>query len=180
MRRITLPEIRRLFERQGLGKEFEEQEALLLWPEVAGPQMSRLTQPLRVRDGVLYVEAANPVVAQQLSLMKEAYLSRLNELLGEKRLIEVRFRAGRALRMPVQDQRAEGEQLSLMEREQVKRLLDELEDPHLREGFERWILGLIRRERLRAAQGWTRCRLCGVHHDGPGEICYYCKLEGRS
>lgn len=175
---ITLLEIRKLFERQGLGEEFREQEPLLLWPQVAGEQMSRLTQPLRVRQGVLYVEAASHVIAQQLSLLKETYLRKLNELLGERRLVDLRFRVGQMRPQLVEP--SEGEQLSLLDREELTRWLEGVEDPHLRETFERLVLAVIKRDRARAAQGWSRCRRCGVHHAGEGEICYYCELEEQS
>jgi len=175
---ITLLEIRRLFERQGLGEEFREQEPLLLWPQVVGEQMSKLTQPLRVRQGILYVEAASHVIAQQLSLLKDTYLRKLNELLGEERLVDLRFRVGE-MRPPTREP-AEGEQLSLLDREELARWLEGIDDPHLRETLERFVLAALKRDRARAARGWSRCRRCGVHHEGEGEICYYCELEDQS
>jgi hypothetical protein len=178
MRPITLEEIRRIFERQGLGKEFTEQEPLLLWPRVTGEKMSRLTQPLRVRQGILYVEAANHVVAQQLSLMKDSYLNKLNAFVSEGRVVDVRFRVGDSSR-PSREVR-DAEQLSLLERERLEQLLDEAKDPDLRKAFESVILALARRDRGRAARGCAQCTVCGIHHDGEGEICYYCRLEGQS
>ena len=179
MSTITLTEIRRIFERQGLGKEFIEQEPMLLWPRVAGQQMGRLTQPLRVRQEILYIEATNHVVAQQLNLMKNAYLNKLNGLLSEQRLVDLRFRVGGSSRSLAPDP-FEGEQLSLLEREKLEQLLDEAQDPLLRKAFESVILALAKRDRERAAHGYTRCEICGVHHDGEGRICYYCQQEGQA
>ncbi len=181
---ISLREIRELFERLGASEQFYEQEPLLLWPQVAGPQMSKLTQPLRVRQGVLYIEAANHTVAQQLSLLKEIYLKKLNALLSEPRIHDLRFRVGASplgAYSPQQDdlREREGEQLNLLEREQISRWLDELDDPKLKKTFESWIRVSIQRDRERARRGEKRCKICGIHHDGDGEICYYCELEGR-
>lgn len=179
---ITIREIRAFFERLGLRREFHEQEPLLLWPEVAGPQMSRLTEALRVRQGILYVETSNPVVAQQLSLMKDAYLRKLNDLLGEERIVDLRFRVGRPLRSAPHSGESPGggpgEQLSLLEREKLMKLLDEVNDPKLRAAFERLMLASAKLNRARQAQGGRRCEICGVYHDGEGDICYYCRLEG--
>ncbi len=177
---INLEEIRRVFERQGLGKEFLEQEPLLFWPRVAGTHMSRLTQPLRVRQGVLYVEAANHVVAQQLSLMKDAYLTKLNAFLSEGRVIDLRFRVRSSSRSQAPEPRQEGEQLSLLEREKLEQLLDGVEDPQLRRAFEGVILALAKRDREREAHGCSVCKICGVHHDGEGAVCYYCHQEGQT
>jgi len=78
---IDLEELARLFVRWGLTEEFREQLPLFLWAEAVGPKLARLTRPLRVREGVLFVEVSNPVLAQELELLKERYLARLNELL---------------------------------------------------------------------------------------------------
>jgi hypothetical protein len=181
---ITLGEIRTLLEKLGLGRSFKEQEPLLFWPEVVGPQMSRLTEALRVREGVLYVEAANHVVAQQLRLMSEMYLKKLNALLGEPLIREIRFRVGSSFasrrRLPRSEEselESEPEQLSLLEREKLSKLLDEVEDPKLRKAFEGWILASLRQDQARRAQGGHRCPRCGVHHHEDDEICYYCRLE---
>ncbi len=194
---ITLRDIRTLFERLGLAESFHEQEPLLLWPQVAGSQISRLTRPLRVRQGVLYVEAANHAVAQQLSLLKDAYLSKLNALLGEPRLRDLRFRVGSAFSLrlrgeggPQGPRRAwawetgsRGESsspspdLDLVERERIRRLVDELDDPKLKGIFEAWIQASVRRDRERARRGGKRCTTCGVHHEEEGDVCYYCELE---
>jgi hypothetical protein len=182
MNGITIQEIREFFERLGLRQEFYEQEPLLLWPEVAGPQMSRLTEPLRVRQGILYVETSNPVVAQQLSLMKDVYLRKLNDLLGEERILDLRFRVGRSLRpVPHPGESSAGrasEQLSLLEREKLMQLLDEVNDSKLRAAFERLMLASAKLDRARQAQGGRRCEICGVYHDDEGDVCYYCRLEG--
>ena len=180
---ITSGEIQEIFERLGLQREFHEQEPLLLWSEVAGPQMSKLTDPLRVRQGVLYVETANPVVAQQLSLLKDAYLRKLNRLLGEERILDLRFRVGGSMR-PAQrgggsSGDASAEQLSLLDRERLVQLLDEVHDPELRASFERLILASAKLNRARQAQGGRRCAICGVYHDEGGDVCYYCRLEGQ-
>jgi len=178
MSQISLDEIRQVFERQGLGKEFIEQEPLLLWSRVVGAQMRRLTQPIIVRQGILYVEAANHVVAQQLSLMKNAYLNKLNAFLSEGRLVDLRFSVKGGVRSPTRDAE-EVEQLSLLEQEKLEKLLDE-SAPELREALRQLFLALAKKDRARAALQWKPCVICGVHHDGEDRTCYYCQQEGRT
>lgn len=179
MKQITLEEIRHIFERQGLAREFLEQEPLLLWPRVAGAQMSRLTQPVIVRNGILFIEAANHVVAQQLSLMKNAYLNKLNAFLSEGRLADLRFSVRGSVRHPTKEA-GEAEQLSLLEQENLEKLLDETSDPKLRETMRQLFLALAKKDRARATLKWKPCEVCGVHHDGGQSICYYCQQEGRT
>lgn len=73
----------------------------------------------------------------------------------------------------------EEQQLSLLERKRLERLLDEVEDPRLRELFARLILAVAKRDRALVAHGLVRCSICGVPHEGPGPICYCCELERR-
>lgn len=177
-REITIEEIRALFRREGLQEEFHEQEPLFLWPQIAGEQMSKLTRPLRIRDEVFYVETANHIVAQQLSLLKDAYLEKLNRCLGEERLRDIRFRVGRFPGSPPHEP-SEGEQLDLLERGELAELLDHVDDPRMMETFKHWMLAQAEQDRRRKAQGGRRCVTCGVYHGERDEICYYCRLEGR-
>lgn len=175
---IDLAMIRQFFERNGLGQEFREQEPLLFWPRVAGEPLARLTEPLRVNQGVLYIEVSNHVIAQELSLMKDVYVKKINELLGEARVQDIRFRVGTApLARPTPPPDDKGTQLSLLEREEMERILDELEDPQLRPAFAGLMQALAVADRARQAQGGHRCAVCGVHFTGEGQLCFNCRLE---
>ena len=178
MDKIDLQEIYKVLKRQGLGSEFDEQSPLLIWYEICSPQMSRLTQPLRVRQGILYIETTNHVVAQQLNLLKDSYIRKLNQALGEERIQELRFRVGSrgySTKPPVED--AEQAQDSLLNQNEIDELLDNTEDERLRGIFERLINTSLRWNQIRKAEGWTPCTLCGLNHEGPGQICYYCRVE---
>lgn len=175
---IGLETIRAIFERNGLGEEFREQEPLLFWSRVAGESLARLTDPMRVSQGVLYIEVSNHVIAQELSLMKEAYVKKLNEQLGEARVQDIRFRVkstSSARPAPTLDEN--GIQLSLLEREEMERILDELKDPQLRAAFAGLMNALAVADRTRQAQGGHRCAVCGVHFADEGELCFNCRLE---
>jgi hypothetical protein len=175
---IGLETIREIFQRNGLGEEFREQEPLLFWSRVAGEPLARLTDPMRVSQGVLYIEVNNHVIAQELSLMKDAYIKKINELLGESRVQDIRFRVrtnSPSQTMTPPDE--SGIQLSLLEREEMERVLDELEDPQLREAFAGLMNALAVADRARQAQGGHRCAVCGVHFTDEGELCFNCQLE---
>lgn len=177
MEKIDLQEIYKVFKRQGLSGEFEEQRSLLFWYEICGVQMSRLTQPLRVRRGILYVETANHVVAQQLNLLKDSYIKKLNQALGEEHIQDLRFRVGshgHRSKGPA----AELDQTEiLLSQQEIKELLEYIQDEQLRSIFERLINTHLRRDRLRKAEGCATCTICGLYHEGPESICYYCRVE---
>ena len=176
---IELAIIRDIFVRHGLGKEFSEQEPLLRWSQACGQPLARLTSPLRVNQGVLYVGVANHVMAQELSLMKEVYLQKLRELLTGPPLRDIRFRVSPQLAPPRRDP-ADDEpaiQLSLLDYEEQQRLLDQLDDESLREAFARLLDSLARADRARQLRGGRRCSGCGVHFEGQGPLCFNCQLE---
>jgi rubrerythrin len=170
--------LRRIFTAHGLGEEFHEQEPLFLWEEAVGERIARLTTPLRVREGIIFVEVSSHVLAQELSMLKEEYIRKINELLGEERVRDIRFRVGQALRQREEEAiKLEEVPLSAAEQEEIAHLVSDVEDERLREALRAFFITERRIERLREERGFARCPRCGVLHQGEGEICSFCQLE---
>jgi len=176
---VILEVLRRIFTAHGLAGEFHEQEPLFLWEEAVGEQIARLTTPLRVREGIIFVEVQNHVLAQELNMLKEEYIKKLNELLGEERVRDIRFRIGRGgvLREQEEEVRLEEVPLSAAEQEEIEHLVSDVEDERLREALRAFFITERRIEHLREERGFKRCPRCGVLHCGDGELCPYCQLE---
>jgi predicted nucleic acid-binding Zn ribbon protein len=64
------------------------------WEQAAGPAVAAAARPTAEREGVLTVSCEASVWAQELELMSEVLIARLNELLGEDTLRELRCRTG--------------------------------------------------------------------------------------
>ncbi len=172
--------LRRIFIRHGLGEQFHEQEPLLLWEEAVGERVARLTAPLRARKGIIFIEAQNHVLAQELSLLKEGYIKRLNELLGEERVRDIRFRVGAGGPLREQEEepvRLEEVALSEEEQEEIARLVSDVEDKRLRNALRNFLITERRIEHVREERGFARCPRCGVLHRGEVELCFHCQLE---
>ncbi len=186
---MTLTEIlgllRQIFTRHGLAEEFQEQEPLFLWEEAVGERIARLASPLRVREGILFVEVKSHVLAQELSLLKEDYIRKLNRLLGEERVRDIRFRVGigvglegeGAPRAQEPPPRLEEVSLNPEEQEEIDGLVREIEDERLKEALRAFFLTERRIERLRLERGFKRCTRCGGLYKDGGELCLYCRLE---
>ncbi len=179
---MQLSELERLFARYGLRDEFRRQEALFLWPQVAGERISRLCSAQHVSGGVLYVQVANHVYAQELTALRETYLERLNARLQEP-LSEIRFRVASVSAPPPPKPplpSTEGVALDEAERGEAEGAADSVQDPKLRGAFARYFATLRRLEKLKAEHtDERRCPVCGLHHDGPEARCAFCRLEGR-
>jgi predicted nucleic acid-binding Zn ribbon protein len=52
------------------------------WPEAAGEAFARQAEPIAERDGVVTVACGSGVWAQELDLLSERVVERLNEALG--------------------------------------------------------------------------------------------------
>ena len=63
------------------------------WPEVAGAFAS-CSQPRYERDGVLTVACTSAVQAQELNLMSELVVARLNEALGRPAITRLKTQPG--------------------------------------------------------------------------------------
>lgn len=171
--------------RLGLSHKLAQQRALVLWPQVVGPQIAAATTPLQVRDGILFVAAKSSVWAHELIYRKAGILAALHRELGPDSLTDIRF-VTRGYQSPKADipgapecgpGPAEWEQIDLSEQDRAA-LTDRLQsvtDPDLRARLERLMVHDLRVRRWKEAHGWPRCTECGLPHPGPSERCWACQ-----
>lgn len=186
---MDLDDLAQVFIRNGLGEEFREQEPLFHWAQVVGPRIARLTEPLQVRGGVLYVRVGHPVFAQELTQLRQEYLRRLNARLGEERLKEIRFKVGElplpnapaSKADPDPTPRPEDVELSAQQRARLEEAVRPLEEGPLKQALRRFFETLQRAQNVKRLRGLRPCSLCGVYHhdEGEQEVCVACRLEGR-
>jgi predicted nucleic acid-binding Zn ribbon protein len=65
------------------------------WPEAAGSRFTPHSEPVGERDGVVIVACSEAVWAQELDLMSELVVQRLNSALGRPAVRRLRVRATR-------------------------------------------------------------------------------------
>lgn len=173
--------LREIFAHHGLAEEFREQEPLFLWEDAVGERIARLASPLRVREGIVFVEVKSHVLAQELSLLKEEYIRKLNRLLGEERVRDIRFRVGASAAGAELEAesppRLEEIQLSPKELDEIEHLVSDLEDSRLKEALRAFFIKERRIEKARLERGFKRCPRCGGLYKGDTELCPYCRLE---
>jgi predicted Zn-ribbon and HTH transcriptional regulator len=165
--------VQEILGKYNLGGEFKYQQILLFWDRVIGDQLRPLTRALRFTRGTLTVEVASPSIAQELSFLKERYITRLNDLAGEPILCEIRFIPGRFQRTPKRKLIALGAE----ERAKARAIFSSLPDPHLRHSFERLYVSHRRQEETLLAAGGKRCPRCGVVFYATGSICPGCQFD---
>ena len=70
------------------------------WPSAAGPMFAPYSEPWAERDGELLVACPEAVRAQELDLMSELVIERLNRALGRPAVRRLRVQARKA---PIRD-----------------------------------------------------------------------------
>jgi len=78
---------------QELAQRLRPHLAKVHWASVVGPQVAGVTQVESVRDGVLFVRVKNSVWANELTLLKEDMVRRLNLALGGRIITDIHFKA---------------------------------------------------------------------------------------
>lgn len=141
------------------------------WEGVVGPQVAGVTQVESVRDGVLFVRVKNSVWANELTLLKEDMLRRLNSKLGGRVLTDIHFKAGglaRGKKKPVNvPAPAPSAQdlaqivLSQEVRARVEVALVGITEDALRGRIRAVMLHAARTDEWKRLRGWSPCPRCG-------------------
>lgn len=75
-----------------LKEPLERYRSLVIWPEVVGERIAKVTKPVNIQNGVLLVKVKSAVWRMELTLMKQQIIDRLNESLGKPVVKDIKFR----------------------------------------------------------------------------------------
>ncbi len=175
----NMKEMKKIFSRYNLAQAFGEQEILLLWEDVVGPNLARWSQATRFDEGTLVIEVASSSVSSELRLLEGQLVQRLNDLYGRPLVQHLRFVPGKKAlprdasnsisRLPSPEPEPQADDFAAMA---------DVADPKLREGFARIRRGSINRDLTRLESGATRCPRCGIVFWGAGRVCPGCLYDG--
>ena len=160
------------FRDQELAQALRPHLAKAHWAGVVGPQVAGVTQVEAVKGGVLFVRVKNSVWANELTLLKEDMIRRLNAKLGGRILTDIHFKASglakskkkpEAMQAPMP---ADGElakiMLSAEAAARIEAALAAITDDVLRGRIREVMRRATRTEEWKRRQGWPVCRRCGA------------------
>ncbi|HEY3268584.1 MAG TPA: DUF721 domain-containing protein [Armatimonadota bacterium] len=157
--------------RYHLEKGVKQQQSLSLWERVAGPTVAAVTQASDVRDGILFVYTRSSAWSQELALMREPLIQRMNVELGSEVVKDIRFQVKRFRKAAAEKAPAPNplRDLTEAERAALAALASDL-DPN--------VAGHIRslaEKQMRGQRADRSCSICGgpVHRNE--SICPYCQ-----
>lgn len=76
---------------QGLETPLLQKRLVDAWPEVAGELVAAYTADCYIRNQTLYVHLTSPALRADLSMMRQEYVRRLNEHVGNQVIADIRF-----------------------------------------------------------------------------------------
>jgi hypothetical protein len=80
-----------LIKEWGIQTKLLEARAVLSWKEVAGESLSRVSEPLAVKRGTLFVSIEGSVWKHQLSFLKRDIIEQLNRRVGGDVIKDIRI-----------------------------------------------------------------------------------------
>lgn len=80
-----------VFKEDGTSKMMLEHKAQSLWQTVMGPTVNKVTDSVRVKDGVMYVGLNSSVVRNELFHLKGQIISAINKAIGQTVISDIRF-----------------------------------------------------------------------------------------
>ncbi len=76
-----------------VGKTLKLCNLLTIWDEVVDERVSKHTEAVKIRSGILYVYTSSSAWAQELSFLKGPIVEKFNLVAGEEVIRDIRFTA---------------------------------------------------------------------------------------
>ncbi len=163
-----------VFKRAGMKRGMKRAEAVLLWPQVVGTEVTKFSQAKSLREGVLWVEVPDSETSMYLTLQRDKFIDVYRARFKVREIKDIRFRVGRTQKEvpspPKPTTQVDGKALS-----ELARRLGQLDLPEELAGVTMQAAKSMLAYRARKrADGWVVCTLCGTLSDMP-EMCPTCR-----
>lgn len=159
------------FTRYQLKGGIKRARAILVWPEVVGGELARLTKATYLQDKTLWIEVRDSVLAHHLGLQSPVFLERLQAKLNDKSVLALRFRVGQLPEAP--PRRELPGPLPKSDQKRLEGLVSGLK-PDLQGAARQAAEAIFKARAWRERQGWTPCPVCGTHSERK-PICIVCQ-----
>lgn len=162
-----------VFKRSGMKRAVRRAEAVLLWQQVAGPEVSRFTEAKSLKDSVLWVEVPDSETGMHLMLQRQRFLDVYRGKFGVRDVQEIRFRVGRpSVQAPRAATAPKTSQVDPLALAKFARTLSSLPEKLVEPAMQAAKSLLLYRE-SKLAEGWQTCPLCEALTPDAG-LCNTC------
>ena len=74
-----------------LRKKFDETSVVSMWPEIMGTAIANRTTQIYIYDKKLFIRLESSVIKNELLMVKQGIIDKLNEKAGSKVILEIVF-----------------------------------------------------------------------------------------
>lgn len=75
-----------------LGKKLKKFSVFNHWEEIVGREISKKAKPQKIFKGILYISVSGPSWANELSMMSEQLIEKINNHIGDEIINKLRFK----------------------------------------------------------------------------------------
>ena len=179
--------VRAFLDYWGRGAKARENLVFFIWDDAVGAEIAKRSRPRAVQSGVLYVDAESPVVANVFQTEAHRIRDKLNHLLEQEVIKEVRFSSrgferqprARLPRAALTPSDADLEQVALDDKTlaEIEGLCASAETPELRNLLAYVATRVAKIEAWRKKKRWKKCPACGVRFRGKSDLCEPCRVK---
>ena len=83
--------LQQFLRKEGLETPLQQKRLIDAWESVTGEMVARYTQEKFIKNQILYVKITNPALRQDLSMMRQQLMRRLNEAVGSSVISDVKI-----------------------------------------------------------------------------------------
>ena len=82
--------LQQFLRKEGLETPLQQKRLIDAWDSVTGQMVARYTEEKFIKNQILFVKIANPALRQDLSMMRQQLIRRLNEAVGSSVISDIR------------------------------------------------------------------------------------------
>jgi hypothetical protein len=172
--------ISEVISKSGIKRGMRRAEAVILWPHVVGPEVSKFSQAKSLQDGILYVEVPDSETSMHLMIQRQKFLDIYRSKFKVLEIQDIRFRVGRP-KVVEDNRKTKAIPIHVDPRAlaQLTKPLSDLPETIAQPTMQTARSLLAYRER-KLAEGWQACTLCGaISENSLCEACTRYKEEPK-
>lgn len=146
-----------------------------LWDNVVEKYLRERTSPTKIISGRLYVNVLEPILAQQLNLLKKNIIEKINKKLGKEKIKNILFQIGDVEKEKKKDEVKEktaknNKYINSKKKENIL-MLKGIKTTKLEELYKK----SNKYKKIMKEKGHKECIECGAIFFGEKEVCYRCQ-----
>ena len=83
--------LKKAIEKSGFKNAILQENAVSMWPDIVGGNISKISKAVSVDRGVLFIKVESATWRQELYMQKKEIIKKINRKIGSKTIKEIRF-----------------------------------------------------------------------------------------